>query len=105
MGHLRALIEMGARLGVADLVVHAFTDGRDTLPTAGAEYLRTVERWMADAGAGRIGTVIGRYYGMDRDRRWERTQQAYDLLVHGIAEHHADSGAAVSARFACAACQ
>jgi 2,3-bisphosphoglycerate-independent phosphoglycerate mutase len=93
--HLEALVALARERGVPDVVVHAFTDGRDTLPTAGAEYLRTVERWMADAGAGRIGTVIGRYYGMDRDRRWERTQQAYDLLVHGIAEHHhADSGAA-----------
>lgn len=93
MRHLKALIELGAQLGVRDLVIHAFTDGRDTLPKAGAGYLATVEGWCADAGAGRIGTVIGRYFAMDRDKRWERVQQAYDLLVHGVAAHHADSAA------------
>jgi 2,3-bisphosphoglycerate-independent phosphoglycerate mutase len=72
---------------VGDLVLHAFTDGRDTLPTSGASFLETVEGWMADAGAGRIGSVVGRYYAMDRDRRWDRIQLAYDLLVHGQAEN------------------
>jgi 2,3-bisphosphoglycerate-independent phosphoglycerate mutase len=91
--HLRALIELGVSLGVGDLVLHAFTDGRDTAPTAGAGYLETVEGWMADCGGGRVGTVVGRYFAMDRDRRWERTQRAYDLLVHGRAEHRAGSGA------------
>jgi 2,3-bisphosphoglycerate-independent phosphoglycerate mutase len=94
--HLRALIEMAAALGVPDLVLHAFTDGRDTLPKSGAGFLQTVEEWMADAGAGRIGSVIGRYFAMDRDRRWDRVQQAFDLLVHGRAEHHADSGPAAA---------
>ncbi len=92
-GHLEALIRLGAELGVPDLVLHAFTDGRDTLPTSGAVYLETVEGWMADAGAGRIGSVVGRYYAMDRDRRWDRVQLAYDLLVHGRAEHSAGFGA------------
>ncbi|MDQ6607557.1 MAG: 2,3-bisphosphoglycerate-independent phosphoglycerate mutase, partial [Actinomycetota bacterium] len=91
-GHLEALIVLGAQLGVGDLVLHAFTDGRDTLPHGGAEYLETVEGWMASAGAGRVGTVIGRYYAMDRDQRWERVQQAYDLLVHGRADHTAATG-------------
>jgi 2,3-bisphosphoglycerate-independent phosphoglycerate mutase len=91
--HLRALIEMAASVGVPDLVLHAFTDGRDTLPTSGAGYLATVEDWMRAAGAGRIGSVVGRYYAMDRDRRWERIQLAYDLLVHGRGEHRAETGA------------
>jgi 2,3-bisphosphoglycerate-independent phosphoglycerate mutase len=91
--HLEALIRMGAQLDVADLVLHAFTDGRDTLPTSGAGYLETVEAWMKDAGAGRVGSVVGRYYAMDRDKRWDRIQLAYDLLVHGTAEHDADTGA------------
>jgi len=91
-GQLRALIELGAELGVPDLVLHAFTDGRDTPPSAGAGYLGLVEGWMAAAGAGRVGSVIGRYYAMDRDRRWDRVQLAYDLLVHGRAEHFARSG-------------
>ena len=64
-------------------MLHAFTDGRDTLPTSGAGYLETVEGWMDDAGAGRIGSVVGRYWAMDRDKRWDRIQRAYDLLVHG----------------------
>jgi 2,3-bisphosphoglycerate-independent phosphoglycerate mutase len=94
--HLEALIRLAAELEVPDLVLHAFTDGRDTLPMSGAGYLETVERWMADAGAGRVGSVIGRYWAMDRDRRWERIQRAYDLLVHGRAEHRAASGAAAA---------
>jgi 2,3-bisphosphoglycerate-independent phosphoglycerate mutase len=95
-GHLEALIRMGAALGVPDLVLHAFTDGRDTLPTSGAGYLETAEGWMRDAGAGRVGSVVGRYWAMDRDRRWERVQRAYDLLVHGRAEHRADDGPAAA---------
>jgi 2,3-bisphosphoglycerate-independent phosphoglycerate mutase len=93
LDHLHALIELAASLGVGDLVVHAFTDGRDATPKSGAGFLETVEGWMADAGTGRIGSVIGRYFAMDRDKRWDRVQQAYDMLVHGEAAHHADSGA------------
>ena len=90
--HLQGLIELGGSLQVPDLVLHAFTDGRDTLPTSGAGFLDTVEGWMQRAGAGRVGTVVGRYYAMDRDRRWDRLQLAYDLLVHGRAEHSAATG-------------
>ena len=90
--HLNALIELGARLKVPDLVIHAFTDGRDTSPTQGIEFLAAVDEWCrVDIGAGRIGSIVGRYYAMDRDARWERTQRAYDLLVKGEAEHHARS--------------
>jgi 2,3-bisphosphoglycerate-independent phosphoglycerate mutase len=93
--HLEALIRLGSSLEVPDLVLHAFTDGRDTLPHGGAGYLETVEEWMASAGAGRVGSVVGRYFAMDRDNRWERTQRAYDLLVHGRSEFAAaESGAA-----------
>src|ERR1700733_10886891 len=70
--HLRALIGLGQELGVEDLVIHAFTDGRDTLPQAGEGFLDLVERGLAGAGIGRVGSVIGRYYAMDRDSRWER---------------------------------
>jgi len=94
--HLEALIRLAAELEVGDLVLHAFTDGRDTLPTSAAGYLERVEAWMADAGAGRVGSVIGRYWAMDRDRRWKRIQRAYDLLVHGRAEHRAASGTAAA---------
>jgi 2,3-bisphosphoglycerate-independent phosphoglycerate mutase len=93
MKHLRALIGMAAELGVEDLVVHAFTDGRDTSPKAGAGYLEQVEFWMAEAGVGRIGSVIGRYFAMDRDRRWDRVEKAYRLLIDGEGDHAAESGA------------
>jgi 2,3-bisphosphoglycerate-independent phosphoglycerate mutase len=89
--HLRALIMLARELEVEDLVIHAFTDGRDTLPQAGEGFLDLVERGLEGAGVGRVGSVIGRYYAMDRDKRWERVKLAYDLLVHGAAEHHAET--------------
>ncbi len=92
--HIEALIEMAAQEGVPDLVVHALTDGRDTLPTAAAGYIDELERWLRHAG--RIGTVGGRYYGMDRDRRWERTKLAYDAIVHGAGLEAASAAEAVA---------
>jgi 2,3-bisphosphoglycerate-independent phosphoglycerate mutase len=88
LAHLLALIELAREREVPDVVVHAFTDGRDTLPHAGREYLALLDR---TPGA-RVGSVSGRYWAMDRDRRWERTQRAYDLLVHGVAPYSAPSG-------------
>jgi 2,3-bisphosphoglycerate-independent phosphoglycerate mutase len=93
MEHLHSLIALGKEVGVEDLVIHAFTDGRDTPPHSGAGFLEQVESWTREIGCGRIGTVIGRYYAMDRDKRWDRVQLAYDLLVHGQAEHTAGSAA------------
>jgi 2,3-bisphosphoglycerate-independent phosphoglycerate mutase len=90
--HLKGLIELAAELDVPDLVIHAFTDGRDTLPKSGAGFVAQVEEWARKAGSGRIGSVVGRYFAMDRDKRWDRAEKAYDMLVHGAAEHHADSG-------------
>jgi 2,3-bisphosphoglycerate-independent phosphoglycerate mutase len=92
--HVHGLLRMAAQADVEDLVIHAFTDGRDTLPTAGSEFVGTVERWCQELGVGRVASVIGRYYAMDRDGRWERIQQAYDLLVHGIAGYTAPTGRA-----------
>ncbi|HEU0024325.1 MAG TPA: 2,3-bisphosphoglycerate-independent phosphoglycerate mutase [Thermoleophilaceae bacterium] len=77
--HLRALVELARREGVPDVVVHAFTDGRDTNPDSGAGYLAEVDGWE---GA-RAASVTGRYHAMDRDRRWDRTKRAWDALVHG----------------------
>jgi 2,3-bisphosphoglycerate-independent phosphoglycerate mutase len=88
MGHLKALLELARREGVEDVVIHAFTDGRDTNPDSGAGYIAKVESW----GGARIGSVTGRYYAMDRDRRWDRTELARDALVDGKAEFHAESG-------------
>ena len=81
--HLVALVEMARRQRVERLFVHALTDGRDCAPTAAAEDVGSLERTLAGAGAGRVATVIGRYYAMDRDRRWSRTRRAYDAIVHG----------------------
>jgi 2,3-bisphosphoglycerate-independent phosphoglycerate mutase len=99
--HLEALIGLAAGEGVPDVVLHAFTDGRDTAPDSGRNHLDYAERLLSDAGAGRVGTVTGRYYAMDRDRRWERTQVAYEAIVHGRADgRHADTGAeAVAAAY------
>jgi 2,3-bisphosphoglycerate-independent phosphoglycerate mutase len=88
LDHLRALIALGRELAVKDLVVHAFTDGRDTLPHAGVGFMRELER----VHGARVGSVVGRYWAMDRDRRWDRTQRAYDMLVAGEAPYHVDSG-------------
>jgi 2,3-bisphosphoglycerate-independent phosphoglycerate mutase len=90
--HLRAIVALAAELAVGDLVLHCFTDGRDTTPTSGEGFLHELEQCCRQAGAGRVASVTGRFYGMDRDRRWERVQAAYDLLVHGRAAHHAGDG-------------
>jgi 2,3-bisphosphoglycerate-independent phosphoglycerate mutase len=96
MDHLRALIELAGSEGVPDTIVHAFTDGRDTSPTSGAGYVAEVESW----GGSRTASVSGRYYAMDRDRRLERTQSAYDAIVEGRAERTASTGeAAVRAAY------
>jgi 2,3-bisphosphoglycerate-independent phosphoglycerate mutase len=95
--HLRAIVELAGRLSVRDLVIHCFTDGRDTLPESGVEHVGLVERWCLELwppgalGRVRVASVVGRWYAMDRDRRWERVQAAYDLLVHGRAEYHAET--------------
>ena len=96
LDHLHALIRMGADLGAADVVLHAFTDGRDTSPTGGEAYLEQVSAWCEEAGNARVGTVIGRYFGMDRDKRWDRVQLAYDLLVHGRGAHAVPVAAAAA---------
>ncbi len=99
LGHLQALLELAGRLSVHDLVIHCFTDGRDTPPESGVEHIALLERWCSELwppgsrGRVRIGSVVGRWYAMDRDRRWERIQAAYDLLVHGRARYHEETGA------------
>ncbi len=94
--HLRAVIELAARLRTQELLIHCITDGRDTSPSSGVQHLGTVERWCVHAGLGRVASVVGRYFAMDRDGRWERTQSAYDLLVHGRAAHHVEDSQAAA---------
>jgi 2,3-bisphosphoglycerate-independent phosphoglycerate mutase len=92
--HLEATIELASQEGVPDVVFHAFTDGRDTLPHGGKGYLEELERWLR--AAGRVATVSGRYYAMDRDTRWERTKLAYDAIVHGRGLHAPSALAAIT---------
>ena len=86
---VHALIDMAARAGVKDIRVHAFLDGRDTPPKSAEASLAALERKCAGLGSGRIASICGRYYAMDRDHRWERVQAAYDLLTQGKAEYRA----------------
>jgi 2,3-bisphosphoglycerate-independent phosphoglycerate mutase len=86
--HLKALIDLAGRQDVPEVIVHAFTDGRDTAPDSGVRHLAEVESW----GGARIATVSGRYYAMDRDNRWDRTDLAFNAIVKGEAEFSASSG-------------
>ncbi|MFN2508514.1 MAG: 2,3-bisphosphoglycerate-independent phosphoglycerate mutase [Chthoniobacterales bacterium] len=98
--HLLALAAAAKAAGVNDIMVHGFTDGRDTSPTGGADFLERCEAELALSGA-RIATVIGRYFAMDRDRRWDRTKLAWDAIVLGRGEWRAaPPSAAVRSEYA-----
>jgi 2,3-bisphosphoglycerate-independent phosphoglycerate mutase len=84
--HLYALLRMAKQNGVDRVFVHAFMDGRDTLPTNGAGYLEQLQQKMREYSTGKIATVNGRYYAMDRDRRWERIAKAFNAMVYGDGE-------------------
>jgi 2,3-bisphosphoglycerate-independent phosphoglycerate mutase len=103
LDHLRACIELATNEGVPELALHAFTDGRDTSPTASPRYLEQVEVWLkaaTDRGTRAwIASVSGRYWAMDRDRRWDRTRRMYELLVHGVGLHADSAQAAVRAAY------
>jgi 2,3-bisphosphoglycerate-independent phosphoglycerate mutase len=86
--HLLSLIDLAGELDAGEVIVHCFTDGRDTAPDAGLEAVGRVERH----GGARVGSVVGRYWAMDRDKRWDRVQRAYDLLVRASAPHSAATG-------------
>lgn len=80
--HLVALCKLAAQFGLSDVFIHAFTDGRDCDPEGGADHVHTVQQQL-DGTPARFASLVGRYYAMDRDQRWERIQKAYDLLIHG----------------------
>src|SRR5690606_6879423 len=82
INHLKGLCQIAAQKGVEDLYIHAFMDGRDTDPHSGYGFLKDLSAALSQS-AGKIASVIGRYYAMDRDRRWERVKLAYDLMVKG----------------------
>src|SRR4029077_21153416 len=88
--HMIALANAARESGVVEIFIHAFTDGRDTSPTGGAGFLKTCERELKKSGAN-IVTVVGRYFAMDRDRRWDRTKKAWDAIVLGRGEICKDS--------------
>ena len=82
--HLYALVEMARRRGIRDVFVHALMDGRDTSPTGGRRFLADLRDKLDKEGTGRIATVVGRYFCMDRDKRWDRVKRAYDMLTRGV---------------------
>ena len=81
--HLYALLRMAKRQGLEKVYIHAFLDGRDVSPTSGLGFVEETVRHCAEIGVGKIATVTGRYYAMDRDKRWDRVEQAYDAMVYG----------------------
>ena len=93
--HLYALVEMARKRGIHDVYVHALMDGRDTSPTVGRRFLAGLQTILDAKGTGKIATVVGRYFCMDRDNRWDRVKRAYDMLTRGIGERTTDSVSAL----------
>jgi 2,3-bisphosphoglycerate-independent phosphoglycerate mutase len=88
--HLYALLRMAKRRGLERVYVHCFLDGRDTPPASAADYVAALLRRLEEIGCGQIASLVGRYYAMDRDKRWERTGRAYAMLVRGEGQATAD---------------
>ena len=82
--HVYALLELAKRHGLKDVYIHVFPDGRDVAPSSGKGFVAELEAKARDIGVGKIASIIGRYYAMDRDKRWERTKLAYDAMLNGI---------------------
>ena len=99
--HIVELLRLAAHSGVARIYIHAFLDGRDTPPRSAADSIALIDAEARRLGVGMIGSVIGRYYAMDRNQNWDRTRQAYELIVNGTAEFQFDSaGSALDAAYA-----
>ena len=98
--HLFALLELAKSEGIPEVYVHAFTDGRDTAPHSGLDYVQQFEHKAAEIGVGKLVSIIGRYYAMDRDNRWERVQKAYELLCHGKAPYSDSASKALENSYA-----
>lgn len=93
--HLYGLLEMAKREGVSNVYVHCFMDGRDTAPTSGITYVEALQEKMKELNVGKIATIMGRYYAMDRDNRWERIEKAYNALTKGEGVQAEDAAAAL----------
>lgn len=98
--HLYALLELAKRQGLTDVFVHAFLDGRDTPPTSGKGFLVELESKMAEIGVGKIASIMGRYYAMDRDTKWDRVELAYKALTAGEGKTAANIAACMDASYA-----
>lgn len=98
--HLLALLKLAAERGLGDVFVQAILDGRDTPPRSGREYVQRLNREIADLHVGTVATVNGRYYAMDRDRRWDRTAKAYRAMVFAEGAQASDADAAIKASYA-----
>ncbi|HEY7305978.1 MAG TPA: 2,3-bisphosphoglycerate-independent phosphoglycerate mutase [Bryobacteraceae bacterium] len=97
--HLYALLDMAKRHGLKDVFVHCFMDGRDTPPESGAGYIEQLEKKMRETGIGRIASVAGRYYAMDRDKRWDRIERAFGAMVLGNGAKFQSAGEAVRSSY------
>ena len=97
--HLFALIDLAKAQKVPEVYIHCFLDGRDVPPTSAAQYLRQLQEFLTERQYGKIATVMGRYYAMDRDKRWERVEQAWRAMVLGEGQQVTDSIAAVEASY------
>lgn len=95
IAHLFALLELAKKEGLSDIYVHAFLDGRDVSPDSAKGYVEQLQAKIEELGVGRIATVQGRYYAMDRDKRWERTEKSYRAMVYGEGPHYANPVKAV----------
>jgi len=95
MRHLYAILELAKRKDFENVYVHSFGDGRDVSPTSGEGYIAELEEKMAEKGIGKIASVMGRYYAMDRDKRWERVEKAYRALIFGEGKKAASASTAI----------
>lgn len=99
IAHLYALLETAKEVGLKDVFIHFFGDGRDTAPRSAAGYLKDLLAFIEKEKIGQVATVVGRYYAMDRDKRWERIKIAVDGLVKGDGEASEDPVATIEERY------
>ena len=99
LGHLYGLLELAKRNNLEEVYIHAFTDGRDSPPTSGANYIRQIEEKAQEMGIGKIASICGRFYAMDRDSRWDRVQKAYECMRIGKGTKASSAGEIISASY------
>lgn len=99
ISHLMGLLEMAKKEEIKEVYIHVFTDGRDTLPDVASTYVAALEEKCEELGIGKIATISGRYYAMDRDNRWDRVEKAYQAIVNGVGEHYEKASYAIMANY------